>query len=144
MSAQSLRGGSARMISGRQSRSWRRLLRVPGEDGDARENDQSGPGYAVIDITLPEARERMALRPNRGSARSPLPVALPVGQITHGLVQCCAQKYSASRLPQITPTNQPSRAHERGVSRSSRTLVRDAMDAAVSGASGGCRAGFGL
>ena len=44
----------------------------------------------MIDITLPEARERMAdaphpaLRPNRGSirARSPLPVALPVGQIT--------------------------------------------------------------
>jgi hypothetical protein len=47
----------------------------------------------VIDITLPEARERMAkaphpvLRPNRSSirARAPLRVALPARQITHGV-----------------------------------------------------------
>ena len=50
------------------------------------------------------------LSPNPGGirARKLLPVVSPVGQITHGLVQCREQKYSASRLPQITPTSPPS------------------------------------
>ncbi len=41
----------------------------------------------------------------RNAYRRPLlPIASLAGQITHGLVQCFRQKYSASRLPQITPT----------------------------------------
>jgi hypothetical protein len=42
------------------------------------------------------------------------------------------------------PTSLPSRPTQRGVSRSSRTLERDAMDAAVSGRAHGGRAGYGL
>src|SRR5215207_3882803 len=48
---------------------------------------------------------RPLAEPDGVRAIAPLPVALPVRQITHGLVQCCRQKYSASRLPQITSTN---------------------------------------
>src|SRR5215213_5411423 len=48
---------------------------------------------------------RAGFSTNRAAfAREPLPVALPDRQITHGLVQCSRQKYSASPLPQITPT----------------------------------------
>ncbi len=48
------------------------------------------------------------------------------------VVQSFAEKYFAFRFPQISVINIASRPTERGVSRSSRTLVRDAMDAAVS------------
>ena len=55
-----------------------------------------GPSPAASRQPLPE--------PGGVRARAPLPVALPVGQITHRLVQCPRQKYSASPRPQITPT----------------------------------------
>ena len=52
----------------------------------------------------PPLRAGLSLEPGGVRARAPLPVALPAGQITHGLVQCFRQKYSASPCPQITPT----------------------------------------
>ena len=51
------------------------------------------------------------------------------GQISDTPVQPPLQKYSRSLLTQITSSSSPSRPTQRGVSRSSRTLVRDAMDA---------------
>ena len=48
------------------------------------------------------------------------------------VVQTFAEKYSAFRIPQISVITIASRPTERGVSRSSRTLGRDAVDAAVS------------
>ncbi len=57
----------------------------------------------------------------------------PDGQITWAIrrpsVQPLVKKYSALFLTQITGLSWASRPHERGVSRSSRTLGRDAMDA---------------
>jgi hypothetical protein len=52
----------------------------------------------------PAASHRHLPEPGGVCTRAPLPVALPAGQITHGLVQCFRQKYSASPCPQITPT----------------------------------------
>jgi hypothetical protein len=88
----------------------------------------------VTGITLSEAWKRMAKAPHppHRADLSPNPAAfagdhryrlrcLP-GKSRLRLVQCSRQKYSASRLPQISPTSPPSRTHERGVSRSSRTL----------------------
>ena len=108
-------------------------------------------------ITLSEAWKRMAKAPRLHAsrrplaepggvrARAPLPVALPVGQITHGLVQCCRQKYSASRLTPNHPYNSRHPAPARGAYRDRHgRWVRDAMDAAASGARRDRRAGFGL
>jgi hypothetical protein len=52
----------------------------------------------------PATSRRPLAEPGGVRAKAPLLAALPAGQITHGLVQCCRQKYSASRLTQITPT----------------------------------------
>ena len=49
-------------------------------------------------------------------------------------VQFLPQKYSPFRLPQISSRNPAISSPTRGVSRSSRTLGWDAVDAAVSGA----------
>jgi hypothetical protein len=54
---------------------------------------------------------------------------LPDGQITCTPVQPFPQKYSGSLFTQLTSIVTPSRPTKRGVSRSSRTLVRDAVDA---------------
>jgi hypothetical protein len=59
------------------------------------------------------------------------PSILPDGQITGLPVQPFAQKYSDVLFTQITSTSTSSRPHKRDVSRSSRTLRRDAMDAAA-------------
>src|SRR6266852_1040509 len=48
-------------------------------------------------------------------------------------VQSCRKKEIASRFPQIKSITVAIPSRERGVSRSSRTLVRDAVDAAASG-----------
>jgi len=46
-------------------------------------------------------------------------------------VQSFSKKYFASLFPQITSISPVILSHMRGVSRSSRTLVRDAVDAAA-------------
>jgi hypothetical protein len=48
--------------------------------------------------------ERLLLTPVPQLVKEPLEIAWLVRQIRHGLVQSSLQKYSASRLPQITPT----------------------------------------
>jgi hypothetical protein len=103
----------------------------------------------VTGITLSEAWKRLAkaprpplrtgISPEPGGVctRAPLPVALPAGQITHGLVQCFRQKYSASPCPQITPTTPAIPVPARGAYRDRHgRWVRDAVDAAASGANG--------
>jgi hypothetical protein len=60
---------------------------------------------------------------------------LPDGQITDDFdfaVESMAQKYFASRAPQIKFITSPSHPLTRGVSRSSRTLGWDAVDARMS------------
>jgi hypothetical protein len=52
-----------------------------------------------------------------------------VGQIAVSHVQPPSQKYSGVLFTQITSTSFPIPPSQGGVSRSSRTLVRDAMDA---------------
>src|SRR6202166_2165617 len=60
---------------------------------------------------------------------SPVRRWLP-GRANHRLaVQPFSQKYSGVLFTQITSTSTSSRPHKRGVSRSSRTLRRDAVDA---------------
>ena len=59
---------------------------------------------------------------------------LPDGQITDLAVQPLREKYSASRSTQIKSIYPAILSRERGVSRSSRTLGRDVVDAAASGA----------
>ena len=56
---------------------------------------------------------------------------MPDGQIGPNLVKAVCRKYSASGKAQISPTTAPSRTRKRGVSRSSRTLARNAVDAAA-------------
>jgi hypothetical protein len=46
-------------------------------------------------------------------------------------VRFCLQKYSVSRLTQIKSISHATPSHMRGVSRSSRTLERDAVDTAA-------------
>jgi hypothetical protein len=96
-------------------------------------------------ITLPEARERMAktphpsLRPNRGGihARSPLRVALTEGQITHGLGPVLPAKIIRFAPPPNQSYNSRHPAPMRGAYRDRHgRWVRDAMDAAASGARG--------
>jgi hypothetical protein len=58
------------------------------------------------------------------------------------VVQSLAKKYSAFSQTQITTISIPVPAHMRGVSRSSRTLGRDAVDAAASGVRWDRRAGL--
>jgi hypothetical protein len=65
--------------------------------------------------------------------RSLRELILPDRQITGLAVQPRSQKYFPSLSEQITSMSPPSPPTQRGVSRSSRTLERDAMDAAVSG-----------
>jgi hypothetical protein len=57
-------------------------------------------------------------------------------------VQSSAKKESPSRETQISPTNPAIPARKRGVSRSSRTLGRAAVDAKAPGARCGSQGGF--
>jgi len=59
---------------------------------------------------------------------------LPGRQISHLPIQPLREKYPLLRRPKSTLELPPSRPTQRGVSRSSRTLERDAVDAAASGA----------
>jgi len=65
-----------------------------------------------------------------------LPGKVPAGQISAFVVQPLLKKYSDFQKTQISLYLSPSRPTQRGVSRSSRTLERDAMDATASGAQG--------
>ena len=98
----------------------------------------------MIEITLPEARERMAKAPHPGApepggirARAPLRVALPVRQITHGLGPVLPAKIIRFAITPNHPYNSRHPAPMRGAYRDRHgRWVRDAMDAAASGAQG--------
>src|SRR5450631_2061735 len=72
---------------------------------------------------------------------SGLPSDLPDGRAVENPVQSPLQKYFASPVGQIISTNSRIPSRKRGVSRSSRTLERDAVDAAAFGARWDRRAG---
>ena len=94
-------------------------------------------------ITLSEAWKRMApphpaLRPNRGSprARSPLPVALAVGQISTAWSSAARKNIPLRAYPK-SPLQARHPVPMRGAYRDRHgRWVRDAMDAAASGANG--------